>query len=740
MSTNSTLWKWSTGAFGFFALAGTAQAQFTENLSDIPTGGSANSSKSENVDFGDIDLDGDWDVAFADGGDTDQDQNRIWINQGPGVNLGEFTDETNTRCPSIDDQSRDIEFVDFDNDSDLDIYVSNTAALEAQGNRWWRNTGVGNGVYVDETASRWVNLGTGDSSIAASQILGDGTFIDFSCDCDFGDIDNDGDMDLFHSSYGGVFGGQVPSRIFLNDGNGFFEEFNPSGYQLTNQTINNGDPGLWCQGTHQSDTTNTNGNQCDIASSALDIDFGDIDGDFDLDLLHGARQEQPRMFENRLEEEGTLAFRDVTNAVFPVGWASGNGHYEQEMGDLDGDGDLDIYGLNWLAGGGFTDLTMRNTGNGVYDQITSLSGSSADDNEGDFFDYDNDGDLDLFVANFSGQDKLYRNNNNGGSSFSFTQVSFPSSFDTALDADCCDLDGDGDYDIIVSNDFNAPNSYFENTTQTPDTHAPYIPNVEQAPDRAAGAAPTVVRAQVYDNAPYYITWYNPTTLTYTVNGGGGATVPAMSSGGQIFRAEIPGNEVGFIEYFFTSEDEYGNSASSATLSYNASGSQNQGTPFCFGDSGNCPGGATGNSDAGCPHGAGPNGAGGCKLAPIGNADFSDDTYGFVVTSGPSSLGILIQGASALNYPNGNPNVPDSAGLFCVNPQQRGNVEVMNQGAGSDEGTIDDFKNQPFGATAQPAGSTTYNQFWFRDNGNSNANPGPNVEFNFSNAVETVWQN
>ena len=49
-------------------------------------------------------------------------------------------------------------------------------------------------------------------------------------------------MDLVHASYGPAFTGGVPSRIFLNDGAGFFEEFNPSGYQLTSQNIANGVP------------------------------------------------------------------------------------------------------------------------------------------------------------------------------------------------------------------------------------------------------------------------------------------------------------------------------------------------------------------------------------------------------------------------------------------------------------------------------------------------------------------
>lgn len=163
-----------------------------------------------------------------------------------------------------------------------------------------------------------------------------------------------------------------------------------------------------------------------------------------------------------------------------------------------------------------------------------------------------------------------------------------------------------------------------------------------------------------------------------------------------------------------------------------------GLTFCYGDSGNCPGGAIGAPVSGCPHTAGPNGTDGARLIATGNAQFSNDSFGMYVSSGPSSFGILIQGGNAVSFPNGNANVPDSAGLFCVAPQLRGNVEVLNLGSGSDEGAIDDFQNQPFGVTGQAAGSPTYYQFWFRDTGNPNANAGAGAEFNFSNAVQIYW--
>ncbi len=570
------------------------QAQiFVRNQSDIPIQEVNKNRFTENVDFADVDKDGDWDAAFSHGGDFGNIRDRIWINLGglQGGVVGQFSDQTSTRYPDILGNGRDVEFVDFDGDFDVDIYISNTSTNSNQGNRWWTNLGGSQGgtlgFYLDETTERWVGLNSANSSISDSLLLPNSTnprtFVDWSCDCDFGDLDNDGDMDLFHSTYGGAFGGQVPSRIFLNDGDGHFQEFNPSGFKLANQNIANGNPAIWCEGTQQTNTSNSNGVFADVATSSLDIDLGDIDGDFDIDVLHGDRQDRPRLFINRLEENGgTLSFRDRTGALFPSGYSDGNGHYEQEMGDLDGDGDLDIYGLNWQAGGfNFNDVTLRNTGNGVFDNLTTLSASSSDDNEGDFLDYDNDGDLDLYVANFLGSDKLYRNNHNGSGEFSFTALGSGTSGLAAhgvagyssLDADAADLDNDGDYDVISAQDGANPIVYWKNTLNTPDTIAGYIPLVESIANQTAGTAASPdlpVRAHVYDNAPYYITWYNPTAVEIDVDGIALDEVLAVSSGGQIFRAELPSNLVGSVDYRFRTQDEYGNSASSLDSSYTSS--------------------------------------------------------------------------------------------------------------------------------------------------------------------------
>jgi hypothetical protein len=577
MTTNTFPRRWLATAAAALAVQGLANAQiFSDNQADIPQGNPDNNSLSENVDFGDVDLDGDFDAIFADGGDDGNDQNRIWINMAglQAGTIGIFQDQTATRFPVFLDDSRDIEFGDFDQDGDLDIYSSNTAQLTNQGNRWWINNGGIQGgtlgFYVDQTSTRWAGLGAAGSSIPPGALIG-GTFIDWSCDCDFGDLDNDGDLDLVHSSYGGAFGGEVPTRLFLNDGAGVFVEFNPSGFQLPGNNINNGNPALWAQGTQSANTTNATGVNADVASSALDIDVGDIDGDYDLDILHGAREQLPRMFQNRLAENGgsTLAFRDVTGSAFPAGYSTGNGHYEQEMGDLDADGDIDIYGLNWLAGFfNFNDATYRNNGSGVYTTIQTLSNSSSDDNEGDFLDYDADGDLDLFVANFSGSSKLYRGDNTGfltyqtGSTSGLNVTGF-----VALDADACDVDEDGDFDVFQSNDNGARNQFWENNTTGNDVLAPTIPRHENPGTQSAADGDIVVRAHVYDNAPYYSTWYAQTAVRVEVDGFRLPNFVAHSSAGQVFRAVLPKHLVGSVGLQWQATDVAGNTGTSSTNVY-----------------------------------------------------------------------------------------------------------------------------------------------------------------------------
>src|SRR5262249_38974905 len=152
---------------------------------------------------------------IGDGGDAGDDQSRIWVNQGAlqGGAIGFFADVTATQAPLVSSDTRDIEFADIDGDGDPDLHTSNESTFLNEACRFWINSGHAQGgtagFYVDQTSTRWVGLGGAGSSIAPGAVLPGGGFIDWSADTDFADLDLDGDVDLVHMSHGGNFGGQT---------------------------------------------------------------------------------------------------------------------------------------------------------------------------------------------------------------------------------------------------------------------------------------------------------------------------------------------------------------------------------------------------------------------------------------------------------------------------------------------------------------------------------------------------
>ena len=125
------------------ALASTASAQqFQLDTVRTPQGQPGASGFTENVELFDVDGDGDLDVLYADGGEFGVQQNRLLLNQGGAQAgaVGWFTDATATRYPAVLDGSRDIDFVDLDNDGDLDFFVSNTSGVANQTCRFQRSS------------------------------------------------------------------------------------------------------------------------------------------------------------------------------------------------------------------------------------------------------------------------------------------------------------------------------------------------------------------------------------------------------------------------------------------------------------------------------------------------------------------------------------------------------------------------------------------------------------------------
>ena len=125
--------------------------------------------------------------------------------------------------------------------------------------------------------------------------------------------------------------------------------------------------------------------------------------------------------------------------------------------DYDGDGDLDIYLVNGaIQTGGEQNHTphnvlYRNEGNHTFTDVTDEAGvgSTAYGVGATIGDYDNDGDIDLYVTNF-GEDQLYRNNGDG----TFTDVTGYANVNNPKWGTSCafaDVDNDGHLDLYVAN-------------------------------------------------------------------------------------------------------------------------------------------------------------------------------------------------------------------------------------------------------------------------------------------------
>ena len=122
-------------------------------------------------------------------------------------------------------------------------------------------------------------------------------------------------------------------------------------------------------------------------------------------------------------------------------------------GDYDADGDLDLYVTNWASSvSNAANRLYRNNGNGTFTDVARSAGVADARNSvaAAWADYDNDGDLDLYVVNFFEQDQLYRNNGNG----TFSRVTSSAGINVISQGDetnmaWCDYNGDGLLDIYV---------------------------------------------------------------------------------------------------------------------------------------------------------------------------------------------------------------------------------------------------------------------------------------------------
>jgi hypothetical protein len=688
-------------AFLVLAAAQSAWSQvvFVSSPSHLPSG-PANNSVSWQVDLGDVDLDGDWDAVSVSGGWGGLQQSRMWINLGglQGGVEGFFADETAARFPSVLAQSGDGDLGDLDGDGDLDLHLVNDSYTSPLASYFWINQGGlqggSAGFFADDTAARWTNLASPGSSIWSGQLLASGGYFSYAEAHAFADLDGDGDLDLVAAAMGAALGGNEPTRLFLNDGAGYFQEFNPSGFKLSSVNISSGNPGLWCAGLHTPNTANSSGQQCDIAGAILDLDLTDVDGDLDLDLfsMRQAQTQGTRGFQNR-SEQGSLALRDVTSQAFPSGTGTGP-RYEQQLGDLDGDRDVDIYGTNWGGSPGYTDATFRNGGLGVFGPPSAVAATGDDVDAGELVDFDADGDLDMFLGRYQMKDRLLRNVSTS-SAILFQEALGAVNEGTATicwDADVADVDGDGDEDILKAHD--GPDQLLLNVVGPADERAAAIPLVEHPADFLSAGQTTRIRAHVLDNSDELVTAGNKTELQYSLNGAAVQSVPMRWSGGQVFWGELPASAVGNVRYFVTSTDSNGNTGKSEFHSLDTGG------------------GCSGHAQTYCQ--GKPNSQGCTPSLLFHGAPSASAGSGFVLrTSGlvPNKVGLYFYSKT------GPASIPFAGGLLCVGPPITRTGAVQFGGSGPCSGQLNfDFNAYVAGGTdpGLVTGATVWTQAWARD--------------------------
>lgn len=290
-------------------------------------------------------------------------------------------------------------WADYNNDGWLDLIVANTF----EPNFLYHNNGDGTFARVTSAAAGSIVAKTGATH-----------------SCAWGDFDNDGHVDLFEPN---AF--DEPSFLHRNRGNGSFTEENTSVV-----VMDRGNPFV-----------------------AVWSDY-DNDGRLDLFLARGGFRGSENNFLYR--NEGGSHFTKLSAAT--VGSVVNDGGYSlgAAWGDYDNDGFQDLFVANGQGSGAARlNFLYHNSGDGRFTRMTTNTVGSLASDLGQSIgcawgDYDNDGFLDLFVATAIGTKLLYHNNTDG----SFTRIdsgSLVNDFGTSLSCAWADYDNDGFLDLFVAN-------------------------------------------------------------------------------------------------------------------------------------------------------------------------------------------------------------------------------------------------------------------------------------------------
>ena len=398
-----------------------------------------------------------------------------------GVGLDRRFDSSVTDLSETDRASGGIAAADYDADGDIDLYV---VGGDTEPNSLYQNQG--DGTFVDVAMEAGVDFTHWGSGPA------------------FGDIDGDGDLDLFIGSVHGdsyyllenrdsIFvditgasGIQLTSpntfsaTFFDYDRDGFVDIFlshwgtnRQSGNETETVWRNQGDGSFVASSIETGVAAGLTENDTDWSYTP---NFSDIDQDGDSDLLMTSDFGESQVFLNN--DDGS--FTKTTNRAVIVD-QNGMG---ASVGDYDNDGDMDwfvtsIYTRDVLDSsveGGeelFGNRLYRNRGAGVFEDVSGTAGIE-DGGWGwasCFADFDNDGSLDIVHTNGWTYDKnknfaldrtrYFRSRSDGTFEESGLEVGL-SNVAQGRGLVCIDSDRDGDLDLVITNSSSEHIIYFRN--------------------------------------------------------------------------------------------------------------------------------------------------------------------------------------------------------------------------------------------------------------------------------------
>jgi hypothetical protein len=560
----------------------------------------------------DLDGDGDLDIVLANGGGYyelgNAEASVVYFNDGTGA----FRDVTASSFAGASSRLRQVSIGDIDGDGDLDLYQPG-----------------GYGVDLDKV---WIQTSPGQFADQALMRLPPETF-SRAGSSHLADLDGDGDLDLVTGDWGDASTtGLSRLVLFLNDGSGVFSRVAAQAEPMFSTPSDRLPPALPVDGT----------SGVYWGRRPIDLDAADIDGDFDLDILVNHRDGLSRILLNdgHANFSDGNAFTAVANLDMTTTVESnypekrGPYSYNQELCDIDEDGDLDLLIDNAGAPpdadamGNFTQILINDgTGRFTDESRARIFGEpGSDDNAVKCVDVDNDGHYDLLVASLQNtREKLLLNSGTG--IFNYVADAFPEGVDPTLGIDVGDLDSDGIFDVVTGQGEADPklNRIFKGMgAALADSRAPIFRAV-QTP-RAVPNEPIVFHVAIRDSVTSE-TGEQVKDVTVGFEAAGSSdSVKARFIGGDLYRVVIPAQPSGTtLTLTPSAADRRGNVGSAAPISLLV------GTPIDAGPSGSevppdmetasDAGGLSGSADAGVPGGELPVGSvaskkdgGGCSIS------------------------------------------------------------------------------------------------------------------------------